>query len=152
MPDIAMNSMSIMQEHAMKCNAGTSSFLDIQHGETVVCILCYKYQVDTYGHSEIEKKFLALGTLVQLEVPLMPEKGGSYGLLQQIGGIAGLTGKSHMWLRNMDFIGGDQAIHHTIRLLQIFGSVISSTPLDRSMEPKLVNRLGKLVRRRPPNV
>ena len=33
----------------------------------------------------------------------------------------------------MDFIGGDRAIHHTIRLLQSFGPAISGLPLDKKL-------------------
>jgi len=46
--------------------------------------------------------------------------------------------KSHSWLSNMEYIGGDRAIHHTLRLLQSFSEIIESTPNDM----KILNRPG----------
>ena len=45
--------------------------------------------------------------------------------------------KSHSWIPpSMSFIGGDRAIHHTLRLLQAFGPVIESTPENKTLTAK----------------
>ena len=36
----------------------------------------------------------------------------------------------------MPFIGGDWAIHHTLRLLQTLGGVVHNTPQNRGIEAK----------------
>ena len=43
---------------------------------------------------------------------------------------------SHSWLSRCHFIGRDRSIHHTIRLLQMFGYVVRTTPEDRLLVPK----------------
>jgi hypothetical protein len=151
MPDMTLDIMSIMREHAAKkCNErDVSSFLgdcmecyfrnvsdEFNKSGTIVRDFCATYQVDSFGRSEMEKIFLAIEMIVKLEVPFMLEKDENYDRMQRVARLSGMPGKSHQWLNKLNSIGGGRSIHHTIRLLQMFGSLIGSTPRDVRLEPK----------------
>jgi hypothetical protein len=148
-PEIALKVMSIMRKLAGKKwnERDVTSFLGdciechfraqsdrCNKKDSVVRDFCTMYHVDATGQLEIEKIFCALRTMVTMEVPIKPEKESeSFIQMQQTLARAGATETSHTWIRNMDFIGGDRAIHHTIRLLQSFGPAISGLPLDKKL-------------------
>ena len=151
MPDMTLDIMSIMREPAAKkCNKrDVSSFLGdcmecyfrnvsdkFNKSGTIVRDFCATYQVDSFGRSEMEKIFLAIEMIVKLEVPFMLEKDENYDWMQRVARLSGMPGKSHQWLNKLNSIGGGRSIHHTIRLLQMFGSLIGSTPRDVRLEPK----------------
>jgi len=151
MPNVTLNVMSIVRDHAAKkCSKrDVTSFLgdcmecyfrnvsdEHNKSDTIVNDFCAKFQVDAIGRSEFEQHFSLVEVLVKLEVPLMCEKNEHYIHLQQLTRQGGMSGKSHEWLSGLNNIGGARSIHHTIRLLQMFGSVISSTPIDIRLEPK----------------
>ena len=100
--------------------------------DTIVNDFCAKFQVDAIGRSELEQNFSLIEVLVKLEVPLMCEINEHYTHMQELTRQGGMSGKSHEWLSGLDNIGGARSIHHTIRLLQMFGSVISSLPISPS--------------------
>lgn len=101
--------------------------------DTIVQNFCSRYEVNSAGSDEIQLNFKMIEQTVLMEVPIGPEIAGKN---RMVNVMQSLVPVSHSWLQNMDFIGGGRAIHHTLRLLQMFGSVISSTPLDKKIEPK----------------
>jgi len=102
--------------------------------DTIVQECCAGWKVDSIGASKLEDFFVGLVRVARLEVPIGPEikmNQQFQALYQSFGGSA-----SHSWIQNMPFIGGGRAIHHTLRLLQAFGSVVYNTPEDRTIEPR----------------
>ena len=98
-----------------------------------------RFQINETGTVELEKILKAVDALVVLEVPIMAEKKGqnSFARAAQSYLMPGESiPKDHSWLQGMPFIGGDRAIHHTLRLIQAFGTVISTTPHHQTIEAK----------------
>lgn len=84
----------------------------------IVPEFCTKYKVDSHGTKRLHQLVKGLHNVTVFEVPLAAEKRQN-----QIPSYL-----SPSWLANMPLIGGGRAIHHTIRLLQLFGQVIKDTP------------------------
>ena len=106
--------------------------------ETIVQEFCEEFSVDTEGCEQIKLYFEALKRIVLLEVPIGEEKKNRAMMIEtlsSIGESVGALPQSHSWLK-MTYIGGDRAIQHTIRLLQTFGQIISSTPHDQGIVAK----------------
>mmetsp|Transcript_14117 Transcript_14117/g.34211 ORF Transcript_14117/g.34211 Transcript_14117/m.34211 type:complete len:927 (-) Transcript_14117:25-2805(-) len=80
-------------------------------GSVIVSDFCSRFGVDGKGSEDIDKILFELQWLVKGEVPLRSE----LAIMEK----TNIT--SHGWIA-MSYIGGDRAIHHTIRLLQWFGS------------------------------
>jgi hypothetical protein len=104
--------------------------------DTIVQDFCTNFQVNETGNQEISKVFLGIEHLVIMELPLYFER-GSHNALMAMGRSALPAGMNlppdHSWLKNMPTIGDDRAIHHTIRLLQAFATVISTTPENQKV-------------------
>lgn len=94
--------------------------------ETIVSDFCAQFQVDAQGSTELQGIAKGVHTLVALEIPLASEK---YQAQQMISKFQSYSSSidSHSWL-SMPHIGGKRAIHHTIRLVQIFGQMVKDTP------------------------
>ena len=95
--------------------------------EEIVIDFCNEWQVDLVGVKEFQQTFEVLQQYVDIEVPVGAEKA------QFQREVRCQLPDSHSWIQNMPYIGGDRAIHHTLRLLQIFRHVIHRT--KRVIEP-----------------
>jgi len=84
-----------------------------------------KFEVDPVGIKELEQYHMMLEVYVMHEVALFSEQQN----YDRIPAIA----DSHDWIHNMPSIGGNRAIHHTLRLLQTFGDIVRKTPKDRGI-------------------
>jgi len=117
---------------------------DWNRSDTIVQDFCSKYQVDSQGSAEIEQLFMGINHIVVLEVPLKMEINGALNRMRAAMAMAGKPTESHSWLPRCDFIGGDRAIHHTIRLLQKFAGVIASTPTNKKsyLDPRRAGMFG----------
>jgi len=113
--------------------------------KSIVPDFCSRYKVDRAGKKELENLLMAIQRLVLLEVPMKMEINGELNAMRAQLQMAGNPVASHSWLPGMEFIGGDRAIHHTIRLLQLFAGVIDSCPSDKQMEfdPRRAGLFGK---------
>jgi hypothetical protein len=149
LPEITQAMLTIIQEHGT--NSGcTRRDISIYLGDymeccfrnrqdpynrkdTIVQELCRRWQVDSVGTTQLEKFSQALQQLVSIEIPIGPEKGE---VARHLSSPQMAGHSSYSWIQNMPFIGGDRAIHHTIRLLQTFGGVIHDTPDHRGIEAK----------------
>ena len=99
--------------------------------DTIVHKFCDEWKIDASGSKQLDVFFDAIRKVTSLELPVANEAQMNRLLYQELGA------KSHTWIQNMPFIGGDQrAIHHTLRLLQAFGTVVYDTPNDRQIVPK----------------
>eukprot|EP00957_Ditylum_brightwellii_P049017 3719106-Ditylum_brightwellii.AAC.1 len=152
LPEIVQHLATLMQKHASKaCSAqDITIFLgDVlechfrnvsdkaNRKDTLVQEFCSTYQIDASGTTELKNLFEAIRELVLLEVPISIEtknRGMMVGLLNSMKQAVGALPQSHSWLLKMPFIGGDRSILHTLRLLQIFGNIISTTPHNKRMQ------------------
>ena len=100
--------------------------------DDIVKEFCCKWQLDSVGAGKFEETWLALQQWVIGEVPIGLEVAQHANLES----LVPTTPKSHDWFKKMRYIGGDRAIHHTLRLLQMFGHIIHRTPQDKSPEPR----------------
>ncbi|KAL7545668.1 hypothetical protein ACHAWF_009016 [Thalassiosira exigua] len=91
-----------------------------------------EYGVDAAGRSELEQLFQGLLQMTMLEISMKPDVGVER-LREEVARQAGKPHDSHTWLSRMDYISGDRAIHHTVRLLQRFGWVIDKCPQDENL-------------------
>ena len=69
------------------------------------------------------------------ELPLKLEKATTDPLRSHMAAAGGQS-KAHSWLSNFEWIGRNRSIHHTIRLLQLFGGVVAQTPSTRKVQAK----------------
>ena len=147
LPDITRSITSIMREHAAKTckERDVSSYLGDciecyirnptdphNKQDTIVQDFCRQWEVNSTGTKELEEIFKGLKMVTRLEVPVASEEHDNrrfYSLLQ----AAGSNSQPRAWIQNMPRIGGDRAIHHTLRLLQSFGQVIESTPNNKGI-------------------
>ena len=151
MPEITAHIDSIVKENgSKKCSrCDIIAFLgdSIQCGfhnssdswsrrDTIVSEFASEFGVDDAGRSELEQLFQTLLRLTILELPMKPD--GAETMREDLARAAGKPHPSHSWLANMKFISGDRAIHHTIRVLQLFGGVIDSSQSDKKllMDPR----------------
>jgi len=161
LPEFTRKITTTLREHASKlCNEETViRFL----GDCIECYFrnesdkknrksiiiqefCTEFLVDERGMKELQDIFKCLERLTILEVPLGKEKimnSGFVDLMEthmaqmDINVYRGTSSlQSHHWLEQYKFIGGDRSIHHTIRLLQAFGSIIRNTPEDEKIVAK----------------
>jgi len=98
--------------------------------DTIVLDFCAQWEVNSTGSAELQEIFMGLERVAHLEVPLAPQ----VSQFQCVYEAADL--KPHSWLKNMPYIGGGRAIHHTLRLLQAFGHIVHDTPNDKRIEPR----------------
>ena len=151
MPEISANIANIVRNHASReCSDQDivvflgdcieCYFRNSSAGEnrrvSIVEDFCTQYGVDSVGSAEVNDLFVGIQMLVTLEVPIGTERATSSQFIRAMESTLPNYGEDSTWLRNMSYIGGDRAIHHTIRLLQLFGDVIKSTPDDRKIIPK----------------
>jgi hypothetical protein len=100
--------------------------------DDIVKEFCCKWQLDSVGTGELEETWSALQQWVVYEVPAgleLDQRARAQSLVPTLP-------KSHDWFKTMQYIGGDRAIHHTLRLLQMFGHVIHRTSQDSFPEPR----------------
>lgn len=153
MPEVTVQVASVMRQHAVeKCKEkDITIFLgdciecffrnpsdECNRRDTIVQDFCAQYQVDSAGRAELEQVLQGVERIVLLEVPLKAEMPMVSQMRTHLAnnGLAGVLPKTHSWLRNMEYVGGNRAIHHTLRLLQMFGGVIKSTSHDKKLIPK----------------
>ena len=113
--------------------------------DSMVDDFCQTYDVDTAGFVQIEQIFKGIGHMTVLEIPIKPEINSNLAHMRAT--IERGTGKPcnpHSWLQNMNYIGGDRAIHRTVRLLQLFAGAIDNCRLDMKMGPAKKGMFGKL--------
>jgi hypothetical protein len=104
---------------------------------TIVRDFCSKFKVNSAGRSELDQLFRGLNITCMCELPISTEHqevARMQKAARSIGGENALP-PSHSWLPQMNFIGGDRAIHHTLRLLQGFGPVISKNADNQAITP-----------------
>ena len=111
--------------------------------DSVVRDFVSQYEVDTQGSWELEQLFKGLDYTTRLEITTKIDMN----IEQLRRGVEQKTGKphkSHSWLARMDFISGERAIHHTLRMLQLFGGVIDSCSSDKKliMDPRRKGMFG----------
>jgi len=122
--------------------------------DSIVGDFCRKYEIDDTGSAQIEELFQVLTQFTIMELPMKAEDTTS--LNQFRAALESGTGKphkSHSWLPQMDFVGGDRSIHRTVRLMQLFagamdrsfsqGMTIHPDPANKGMFGKLTDRPSK---------
>ena len=100
--------------------------------DTIMQDFCRQFDVSTVGAMQLEKTLGGLEQIMILEVPIAAEKPGAERLRREMQS-QNISAPSHAWLKDMPFIGGDRAIHHTVRLLQQFGTVVYTTPENKKV-------------------
>ncbi|KAK1738247.1 Kazal-like domain-containing protein [Skeletonema marinoi] len=116
--------------------------------DSIVAEFSRKYGVDTTGSAQIEQIFVGIRHMTILEVPIKPEITTSLNRMRAtLERETGKPHKSHSWLPHMEFIGGDRAIHRTVRLLQMFAGVIDNCPLENKLGPAHKGMFGRLIDR-----
>ncbi len=147
LPEITQHVTATVREHARKegcTESNVSVFLGdcmetffrntsdpCNRREEVVNDFCSEWEVNSVGTTEIHQIYKGLQQLVALEVPLAPEQ-KQHAQIQQL--VGDDIPSSHSWIQNMQNIGGDRAIHHTLRLIQVFGQIIHRTPDNKGIE------------------
>lgn len=100
----------------------------------VVQDFCKRFKINSTGSTQIQDIFLGLHQMSIAEVPVSSEVEMNKRMMAECRKVDPNFG-SHRWIpRNMKFIDGDRAIHHTLRLLQSFGSVVKDTDADKKIE------------------
>ncbi|CAJ1934009.1 unnamed protein product [Cylindrotheca closterium] len=101
--------------------------------EVIVQEFCNQYQISNEGTKDIENVFLGLANLFIMEIPVGQEVDMNTWMVKEFKSHDPNFG-SHRWIpQYMNFIGGDRAIHHTLRLLQSFGTVVKNTRNDEQV-------------------
>ncbi len=101
--------------------------------EEVVNEFCSKWEVNSVETTELHQIYKGLHQLVVMEVPVASKKNHpDHAQIQRLAG--GAIPNSHSWINNMQNIGGDRAILHTLRLIQLFGQIIHRTPENEGIE------------------
>ena len=102
--------------------------------EKIAIDFCNKWQVDMIARGKFLKHFNYMQFSMVQEVPIGQEK--SPQIQAELKRVAnGQIFHSHSWIKTMPWIGGDRAIHHTLRLLQGFRDVIRKIPKFQRIEP-----------------
>ena len=107
---------------------------DLNRKNVIVQEFCSDREVDEIGQADLQEVLNGIRHLVAIELPIGPEVSMNAGIMGIASNIMGTS--SHSWLSRCHFIGRDRSIHHTIRLLQMFGYVVRTTPEDRLLVPK----------------
>lgn len=158
LPELTAEVDSIVRQHGSKsCERGDIiSFLgdcmqccfhnpsdSWSRRDTVVDEFVTQYEVDSTGSGELERLFKGLQHTTLLEITMKTDVGVEQ-LRQAVTRTTGQPHKSHSWLARMEYISGDRAIHHTLRVLQLFGGVIDGCPTDRTlvMDPRRRGMFG----------
>eukprot|EP00984_Skeletonema_dohrnii_P016483 scaffold7345_cov137-Skeletonema_dohrnii-CCMP3373.AAC.1 len=116
--------------------------------DSIVAEFNRKYGVDTTGSAQIEQIFVGIRHMTILEVPIKPEITTSLNRMRAtLERETGKPHKSHSWLPHMEFIGGDRAIHRTVRMLQLFAGAIDNCPLENTLGPANKGMFGRLIDR-----
>ena len=100
--------------------------------DSIVSEFVAQYEVNTTGSVKIEQLFQGLLKLTVMEISMKPDIGVEE-LRQEVTRGTGRPHNSHSWLPGMNNISGDRAIHHTIRILQLFAGVIDGCAPDRNL-------------------
>lgn len=160
LPEVTQNVATILEDHSSldsqaKRNAHKeiSNFLGdciecyyrslsdpFNKSDTLVTDFCRQWQVDSAGSAELDELFSGLEQISRLEVPIGPETQMNIQLQALYQSAGGQNPGS--WIQNMPFIGGDRAIHHTLRLLQSFGSVVHDNTVKNPLSHRIVPRRG----------
>lgn len=151
LPEITQKLTATVREHATKqcTEKDIYSFLgdclechfrspsdQFNKKESIVRDVSAEWELDAVGMTELEEIFSGLGIIVFLEVPIAQEEKDNSQVIQLLRSSGLSDVQSHTWIKNMPFIGGDRAIHHTLRLLQSLGPVIHGTPMDKTIKPR----------------
>ena len=100
--------------------------------KSVVRDFCSSFKISGAGVSELNRIFTGLGHVCVNEIPVGAEQQQAARLQRSEPHV---FPPSHSWLPEMQFIGGKRAIHHTLRLLQAFGPVISNNKDNQKITP-----------------
>ncbi|CAJ1934011.1 unnamed protein product [Cylindrotheca closterium] len=97
----------------------------------LVSEFCQRYQINNAGTEQIQAIYRrGFESFVSLEVPISRDRTNNKWLFEKLK-KHDPNFSSHSWIpRDMENIGGDRAIHHTIRLLQFFGAIVSQIEED----------------------
>lgn len=117
--------------------------------DSIVGEFCRKYEVDDTGSAQIEELFVCISQMTILEIPMKPEVTTSLNQFRAtLERETGKPHKSHSWLPQMDFVGGDRSIHRTVRLMQLFaGAIDKSRAQGRTLGPANKGMFGTLTDR-----
>jgi len=156
LPEIMLLISQIVKSHGNRLTSRIEQDVILFLGDCMECIFrnqeekidskitnfCRRYDMDEIGTDtdEISTHVRGLSSITIQDVPLlaeMPRLKNRMKIAESLGHSDKLP-KPHTWLSNMESIGRDRAIHHTLRLLQSFSKVMESTPSDQ----KILNRPG----------
>jgi len=106
----------------------------------IVNDFCRKWKVDLEGKRKLSVISTVLEFHVIQELPMANERSPQACANRQKAAvqIGAKTTESHVLMSSLPFIGGDRAIHHTLRLLQGFRCVAADVPHDKCMEARRV--------------
>merc|ERR1719253_1537645 len=158
LPELTVEVDSIVRKHASKSceRSDIISFLggciqctfhnpsDSWSGQdSILSDFVAQYEVDTQGSTELEKLFKGIDLTARLEITTKID----LNIEQLRRSVVQKTGEphtSHSWLARMYYISGDRAIHHTLRMLQLFGGVIDCGSKDTKvmMDPRRKGLFG----------
>ena len=148
LPEVTANVAAIVKDHGAK-TCGREDVIAFV-GDSVQCVFhnlsdswnrkdtivdefVGEYELDAVGKSELEQLFKGISLLTVMEIPMKPDGADIERTRSDVSRQAGRPHPSHSWLANMNYISGDRAIHHTIRILQLFGGVIDNCPSDKNL-------------------
>lgn len=154
LPEITLHTSKIVKAHGKRLTNRIEKDVMIFLGDCLECTFrnqdekadalaldfCQRYEINPSGTEEITHCVQGLLSLTRNEVPIMAEIPMVKNRLQAARslGQGDKLPKPHTWLSDMEFIGRDRAIHHTLRLLQSFSKIMESTPTDQ----KILSRPG----------
>jgi hypothetical protein len=154
LPEITMLTSQIVKAHGERLTSRIEQDVIMFLGDCMECTFrnkdeaadalisdfCQRYEINPTGTDEITNYVQGLQSLTRNEVPIMAEISNfkKWLSIAQSLGQGDKLPQPHTWLSNMEFIGRDRAIHHTLRLLQSFSKIIEDTPNDQ----KILNRPG----------
>ncbi|VEU38599.1 unnamed protein product [Pseudo-nitzschia multistriata] len=143
-PEITREVMATVREHAE--GSCTEKDVTVYLGDCIECYFrtasdqynrkdeitqefCDKWEVNPTGTKEMEQYFWAIHACVNYELGMGSKtEDGDLDERQQMSD--GVLPEPYSWFRGMPAIGGDRAIHHTLRLLQGFRNAIHNSPRD----------------------
>ena len=124
--------VSLFLGDCLECSFRTKSDPENKN-DVVVEDFCERFKISSTGSSQIKDIFFGLHRLFITEVPISNETEMNELMIAELRKAVPHFG-SHRWIpRDMKFIGGDRAIHHTLRLLQSFGTVVKNTSANAAI-------------------
>ena len=104
--------------------------------DTLVSEFCASHQIDTLGKDHLDQLFEGVYRMCIMQFPVKMEL-ASVGPLRAAFAAAGEQSEAHSWLSPYKYIGQDRSIHHTLRLLQLYGGVVAKKSReDKKIEAK----------------